>query len=127
MAVWEFNRGEWTEAYVFLRLLGDGRIYGASADLVKDELTYIDIINIIRDEPDKCLTDFTPITNIKGEVNRDGIRKMTPREWARLQGFPEKFKIVVADASAYKQFGNSVAIPAIKATAEKELKLLGVI
>ena len=76
---------------------------------------------------DKRLTDFTPITNIKGEVNRDGIRKMTPREWARLQGFPEKFKIVVADASAYKQFGNSVAIPAIKATAEKELKLLGLI
>lgn len=55
MAVWEFNRGEWTEAYVFLRLLGDGRIFGASADLVKDEQTYIDIINIIRDEPDKCL------------------------------------------------------------------------
>lgn len=55
MAVWEFNKGEWTEAYVFLRLLGDGRIYGASADLVKDEQTYIDIINIIRDEPDKCL------------------------------------------------------------------------
>ena len=76
---------------------------------------------------DKRLTNFTPITNIKGEVNRDGIRKMTPREWARLQGFPEKFKIVVADASAYKQFGNSVAIPAIKATAENELKLLGVI
>ena len=55
MAIWEFNRGEWTEAYVFLRLLGDGRIYGASADLVKDEQTYIDIINIIRDEPDRCL------------------------------------------------------------------------
>ena len=76
---------------------------------------------------DKRLTNFTPVTNIKGEVNRDGIRKMTPREWARLQGFPESFKIVVADASAYKQFGNSVAIPAIKATAENELKLLGVI
>ena len=55
MAVWEFNRGEWTEAYVFLRLLGDGRIYGASADLVKDEQTYIDIINVIRDEPDKYI------------------------------------------------------------------------
>lgn len=76
---------------------------------------------------DKRLTDFTPVTNIKGEVNRDGIRRMTPREWARLQGFPEKFKIVVADASAYKQFGNSVAIPAIKATAENELKLLNLI
>jgi DNA (cytosine-5)-methyltransferase 1 len=73
---------------------------------------------------DKRLTDFTPVTHIKGEVNRDGIRRMTPREWARLQGFPDKFKIVVADASAYKQFGNSVAVPAIQATAEKEIELL---
>lgn len=71
---------------------------------------------------DKRLKDFTPVTNIKGEVNRDGIRRMTPREWARLQGFPDSFKIVVADASAYKQFGNSVAIPAIQATAEQLLK-----
>lgn len=76
---------------------------------------------------DDRLTDFTPVTNIKGEVNREGIRRMTPREWARLQGFPDEFKIVVADASAYKQFGNSVAIPAIQATAECELKLLGLI
>lgn len=75
---------------------------------------------------DKRLTDYTPVTNIKGEVNREGIRRMTPREWARLQGFPEDFKIVVADASAYKQFGNSVAIPAIQATAEQELKMLGI-
>lgn len=55
MAVWEFNRGEWTEAYVFLRLLGEGRIYGATTDLLKDDLTYVDIINVIRDEPDKLL------------------------------------------------------------------------
>ena len=64
------------------------------------------------------LTDFTPITKIKGEVNRDGWRRMTPREWARLQGFPDKFIIPVSDAQAYKQFGNSVAIPAIQATAK---------
>jgi len=76
---------------------------------------------------DKRLTDFTPITNIKGEVNREGIRRMTPREWARLQGFPDEYKIVVADASAYKQFGNSVAIPAIQATAKEELKMLNII
>ncbi|MGV6989691.1 DNA cytosine methyltransferase [Testudinibacter sp. P80/BLE/0925] len=66
---------------------------------------------------DHRITDFTPTTNIKGEVNREGIRKMTPREWARLQGFPEQFIIPVSDASAYKQFGNSVAVPAIQATA----------
>lgn len=68
---------------------------------------------------DHRLVDFTPVTKITGGVNTAGIRKMTPREWARLQGFPETFKIVVADASAYKQFGNSVAVPAIQATAEK--------
>lgn len=68
---------------------------------------------------DDRLTNFVPVTHIKGKVNRKGIRKMTPREWARLQGFPNEFIIPVADASAYKQFGNSVAVPAIKATAEK--------
>ena len=71
---------------------------------------------------DDRLTDFTPETKIKGEVNRQGIRKMTPREWARLQGFPDNFVIPVADASAYKQFGNSVAVPAIQATANEIIK-----
>jgi DNA (cytosine-5)-methyltransferase 1 len=70
---------------------------------------------------DERLQDFTPTTNIKGAVNRQGIRKMTPREWARLQGFPDSFLIPVADAQAYKQFGNSVAVPAIQATAQQIL------
>jgi len=74
---------------------------------------------------DNRITDFTPTTHIKGEVNREGIRKMTPREWARLQGFPDTYIIPVADASAYKQFGNSVAVPAIQATANKILELIG--
>ena len=38
---------------------------------------------------DKRLTDFTPVTHIKGEINKEYVRKLTPREWARLQGFPE--------------------------------------
>ena len=73
---------------------------------------------------DPRITDFTPETKIKGGVNREGVRKMTPREWARLQGFPDDFVIPVADASAYKQFGNSVAIPAIQATAQKIIEKL---
>lgn len=75
---------------------------------------------------DDRITDFTPTTHIKGKVNREGIRKMTPREWARLQGFPDKYIIPVADASAYKQFGNSVAVPAIQATAEQLLKAINI-
>jgi len=73
---------------------------------------------------DNRITDFKPVTNIKGRVNREGIRKMTPREWARLQGFPDKFRLVVSDAQAYKQFGNSVAVPAIQATAQNIIKLI---
>ncbi len=63
---------------------------------------------------DDRLTDFTPITHIKGEVNREGIRKMTPREWARLQGFPDSFVLPVADVHLYKQFGNSVTVNVIE-------------
>ena len=71
---------------------------------------------------DTRLEDFTPVTHIKGEINREGIRRMTPREWARLQGFPDNFIIGVSDTSAYKQFGNSVAVPAIQATAMEIIK-----
>lgn len=71
---------------------------------------------------DHRITNFTPETKIQGGVNREGIRKMTPREWARLQGFPDNYLIPVADASAYRQFGNSVAVPAIQATANEILK-----
>lgn len=70
---------------------------------------------------DERLTDFEPVTHIKGEVNREYIRKMTPREWARLQGFPDDFKLTVADTHLYKQFGNSVTVPVIRAIA-KEIK-----
>lgn len=73
---------------------------------------------------DERLKEFTPVTNIKGKVNREGIRKMTPREWARLQGFPDNYKIVVSDAQAYKQFGNSIAVPAIQKTANQIIKKL---
>ncbi|MFV0290639.1 MAG: DNA cytosine methyltransferase [Mangrovibacterium sp.] len=73
---------------------------------------------------DHRLKDFTPVTHVKGNVNREGIRKMTPHEWARLQGFPDEFIIPVADASAYKQFSNSVAVPAIQATANEIIKIL---
>ena len=38
-------------------------------------------------------------------------RRLTPRECARLQGFPDSFKIEVSDTQAYKQFGNSVVVP----------------
>ena len=71
---------------------------------------------------DKRLKDFTPITHIKGKVNREGIRKMTPIEWERLQGFPDNWTEGVADVHRYKQLGNSVAVPVINAVAKNIIK-----
>lgn len=44
-------------------------------------------------------------------------RRLTPRECARLQGYPDDFKIVVSDTQAYKQFGNSVVVPLMSSVA----------
>ena len=73
---------------------------------------------------DPRLTDFTPVTHIKGEVNREGVRKLTPREWARLQGFPDSYKLTLADTHLYKQFGNSVTVNVIEAIANEIKKVL---
>lgn len=52
-------------------------------------------------------------------------RMLTPRECARLQGFPEDFIIPVSNAQSYKQFGNSVCVPVIEAVAISMLEYLG--
>ena len=49
---------------------------------------------------------------------KENPRRLTPRECARLMGFDDAYKIVVSDTQAYKQFGNSVVVPVIKAVAK---------
>jgi len=56
--------------------------------------------------------------------NNEGLRKLTVREWSRLQGFPDSFKFPVSKTQAYKQIANSVAIPVVKAIASNMLKSL---
>ena len=53
-------------------------------------------------------------------------RKLTPREAANLQGFPKDFLITVSDVQAYKQFGNSVCVPVIKAIANNMKKAMSI-
>jgi DNA (cytosine-5)-methyltransferase 1 len=51
-------------------------------------------------------------------------RRLTPRECARLMGFPENFKIPVSDTQAYKQFGNSIVVPVAQAVAAQVIEAL---
>lgn len=57
----------------------------------------------------------------RGELNHDHIRVLTERECARMQGFPEYFEILYGKTPSYKQFGNSVAIPVVRAVAQSLL------
>jgi DNA (cytosine-5)-methyltransferase 1 len=49
-------------------------------------------------------------------------RRLTPKECAKLQGYPKEFRVPVSDNQAYKQFGNSVAVPMIEAVAKEIIK-----
>ena len=59
-------------------------------------------------------------------IEQDGKnpRRLTPRECARLQGFPDTFKIPVSDTQAYRQFGNSVVVPLMTEVAKLVIKKL---
>lgn len=52
------------------------------------------------------------------QENDKNPRRLTPRECARLMGYPDSFKIPVSDTQAYKQFGNSVVVPVVEKIAE---------
>lgn len=56
--------------------------------------------------------------------NGKNPRRLTPRECARLQGFPDGFKIPVSDGQAWKQFGNAVTVPVVKVLAEAVIHTL---
>lgn len=58
------------------------------------------------------------------EQKRKPPRRLTPRECARLQGFPESFVIPVSDTQAYRQFGNSVVVPLIADVASQMVQKL---
>jgi len=82
------------------------------------------------------LADFEGVTRtLSARYYKDGSeilipqedknpRRLTPRECARLMGFPDSFKIPVSDTQAYKQFGNSVVIPVVKKIAEAMVECL---
>ena len=54
-------------------------------------------------------------SNRLGVIQHNRPRRITPRECARLQGFPDSFVVNPSDAFSYKQFGNSVSVPVIEA------------
>jgi DNA (cytosine-5)-methyltransferase 1 len=58
--------------------------------------------------------------------DKNGIRKLTPRECFNIQGFPKEYKLpAIADSALYKQAGNSVSVPVIEAVARQMMRAMG--
>lgn len=67
-------------------------------------------------DPDSIAITLTSSdSNRLGVIQNNRARHITPRECARLQGFPDTFKLHPLDQYSYKQFGNSVSVPVIEA------------
>ncbi|MBP5688698.1 MAG: DNA (cytosine-5-)-methyltransferase [Muribaculaceae bacterium] len=60
--------------------------------------------------------------NRLGVIQHNRARHITPRECARLQGFPDTFKLNPSDTWSYKQFGNSVSVPVVEAVFDEFVK-----
>lgn len=71
-----------------------------------------------RASQDNYITDEKNFKNFDDE-NRINIRKLTPNECRKLQGFPNNWKQIVSDTQAYKQFGNAVCVNVSNALAKK--------
>ncbi|MBH0085062.1 DNA (cytosine-5-)-methyltransferase [Psychrobacter sp. SCQQ22] len=67
-------------------------------------------------DPDSISITLTASdSNRLGIYHNERVRRLTPRECARLQGFPDSYKLHPKDNFAYKQLGNAVSVPVIKA------------
>lgn len=90
--VWRFNRGEWTEAYVFLKLLSDGKIYGATEDFKKDISKFIKIVSVTRPEREdfvlKYETDYDSTNpNVRALLNETQFAIITVPELSEKAGY----------------------------------------
>jgi len=100
------NKGEWSELYVFLKLLGDGVLYAADADLNKIEDLYYPLIEILRNEDEQVKHYVKNSPNIEVKDNAGNIILKLP-----MTEFETKSKILL---DAIKKYDSTFAVPEIE-------------
>ncbi|WJP97273.1 DNA cytosine methyltransferase [Macrococcus bovicus] len=82
-----------------------------------------------RASQDNYYTDNKNRSRFKDEINKpiSNIRRITPNECRKLQGFPDKWKFVVSDTQSYRQFGNAVSVNVSRALALRIKEYIGMI
>jgi len=98
---------------------------GFGYHLVKDDEF---VFTLLREKYEfNLIVDKSKPVNLKSRknpINSEKVRRLTPKEYARLQGYPEDFKVPVSNKQKYYMFGNSVAVPVIKAIGQEIIKIL---
>lgn len=75
------NKGEWSEVYVLLRLLADGKIYAADSELNKLEDVYFPIIKIIREETKGEVKEYNAGEMISIYINGSKVKELPATEF----------------------------------------------
>jgi len=118
-----------------MRLMVNIIIIKTLYDRIKDDIVSFDTVyqwrrKYVRENKNNVCPTLTANMGTGGHnvpliLDKKGIRKLTPRECARFQGFSDDYKLPeIADSKLYKQFGNSVSIPVVKRVAEEMFSAL---
>jgi len=89
------------------------------SNLKEDDVKALDLYNKKAQDISPTLTE--PHHNSLRLYNKSQIRRLTPTECERLQGFPDGWTEGQSDTQRYKQLGNAVSVPVVKAVGEKLL------
>ena len=111
------NLEEITESLIHKRYLSkkNDRFNPVSGNMSFEVFKFLDPESI-------SITLTSSDANRLGVVQNERPRRITPRECARLQGFPDSYIIHPNDNAAYKQFGNAVSVPVVNAVIEDLIK-----
>ena len=113
------NRGEWSEIYIFLKLLDDGKVYAADRAMQKIDTVYLNILKILREENPGFLYEYKTGTPIKIElngvdvgpdINHNDIRNAKNTLWHEFQTTPNGN----ISSVAVETFLNSIHIQKLK-------------
>jgi DNA (cytosine-5)-methyltransferase 1 len=112
----------------------------ACHDVLKEEMTKKDTVyqwrrHYVRENKSNVCPTLTANMGTGGHnvplilTGEERIRKLTPRECSRIQGFPKEFKLsdTIANSHLYKQFGNSVTVPVIELISHEMLRVINII
>ncbi len=126
----KLNKGEWAELYVLLKLLGEGRIYTANELLQRNAQSYLNILNVLRQEPDSDVLEYIVNDNetvsVKNQTTCDTLVTINRKDFLKaaevlLEDITYKTGASIAASDEVYDFSHKIYVNQPKAAAVKSL------